>query len=154
MHCNVDTSAHVPGPHAREHAELSGGGDGADGRGDGGDGDDAAASGEGHGSGDASAEGEGSGDASAENVETIIGAVWIASTETPTTPALLRAVCNALALENMPAESASTLLAACAAGTPIDAVMMTEPGLISRLTAETVMDASFAMALLIPACVT
>jgi len=38
----------------------------------------------------------------------------------------VRAVCKALGLENIPAESASTtLLASCAAGTAIDAVMVT-----------------------------
>jgi len=71
----------------------------------------------------------------------------------PTTPALLRAACKALGLENMPAKRASTLLAVCEAGTKIVAVMMTEPGLMSRLTAETVTPASLAMAVLIPAFV-
>ena len=71
----------------------------------------------------------------------------------PTTPTLLRAACNTLGLENMPDESASTLLAACAAGTAIVAVMMTEPALMSRLTAETVTPASLAMAVWIPVCV-
>ena len=73
-----------------------------------------------------------------------------------TTPALLRAACKALGLENMPDESASTTLAACVAGTAIVAVMMTEltePGLMSRLTAESLTLASLAMAVLIPACV-
>ena len=115
---------------------------------------DASASGDGDGDAcDGDGSGDASGDAAGERVETIVGAVRIASTETPTTPALLKAVCNALALENMPAESAFTLVAACAAGTAIVAVMMTEPGLISRLTAETSTDASMAMAVLIPSCV-
>ena len=82
-----------------------------------------------------------------------MGDARIASTMIPTTPALLRAACKALGLENMPAVSASTLLAACAAGTAIVAVIMTEPALMSRLTAETVTPASLAMAVWIPACV-
>ena len=103
------------------------------------------------GSGDA--DGSGDGDGSGESDETVIGAVWMASTVIPTTPALLRAACKALGLENMPTESASTLLAACAAGTAIVAVMMTEPALMSRLTAETATPASLAMAVWIPFCV-
>jgi len=102
----------------------------------------------------ATREGEGEGgDAGGESDEIAMGAVWIASTATPTTPTALRAVCNALGLENMPVESASTLLAACAAGMATVAVMMTEPGLMSRLTAVVAMAASLAMAVLIPSCV-
>ena len=85
--------------------------------------------------------------------ESLIGAVRMASTVIPTTPALLRAACKAPGLENIDAESASTMLAACAAGTTIVAVMITEPGLMSRLTAATVTPGTLAMAVLIPACV-
>jgi len=99
------------------------------------------------GGGEGDADGGGDGDAA------VMGGVRMASAVIPTTPALLRAACKALALENMPVESASTMLAACAAGTATSAVMMTEPGLMSRLTAETATPASLAMAVLIPACV-
>jgi len=97
--------------------------------------------------------GEGCGVDSGKSGETFIGAVRMPSTVIPTTPALLRAACKALGLENMPAKRASTLLAVCEAGTKIVAVMMTEPGLMSRLTAESLTLASLAMAVLIPACV-
>jgi len=83
----------------------------------------------------------------------IIGAISILSTSTPS-PAVLKAICNALGLENMFAESVSTQLAACAVCTATVAVMMTETGLMSRLTAEMATAAPIAMAARIPACVT
>jgi len=69
--------------------------------------------------------GEGCGVDSGKSGETFIGAVRMPSTVIPTTPALLRAACKALGLENMPAVSAPTLLATCEAGTVIVAMITT-----------------------------
>ena len=82
----------------------------------------------GNGDGDADGMGNGDGDAdgrASSSIESAAshGGCSIASTTTRDTPALLRVVCNALRLENMPAIRAPTLSNTCRFGTVTVAVM-------------------------------